>query len=188
MGPGVWAILLLLAGLLLIVTEVFTPSGGLIGIAAAACFAFSILFAWQAWWGSHTIYFWLYVAGMSVAIPTAAVLAFRVWPNTPLGRKAILVGPTREEVIPFQEEEAHLRELIGEVGIAATVLNPAGMMRLENERLHCQSEGMILDAGTPVRIIAVQGNRVIVRRHILGEARNPLPPSREPEPLDFDLS
>ena len=182
-----WAILLLLAGLLLIMLEVFTPSGGIIGVAAAACFAFSILFAWQAWWGTYPLYFWTYLAGMCALIPTAAVLAFRVWPNTPIGRRAILTGPTREEVVPFQEEEARLRELVGEVGLATTVLNPAGMIKVDNERLHCQSEGMVIDAGTPIRIIAVQGNRVIVRRHTPGDAPPAVTP-KEPAPLDFDLS
>ena len=183
-----WPILLLMAGLLLIVLEVFTPSGGIIGVAAAACFAFSLLFAWQAWWVSNPAWFWTYLAGMCTLIPTAAVLAFRVWPNTPLGRKAILFGPTREEVLPFQEEEARLRELIGEVGLATTVLNPAGMIKVDNERLHCQSEGMIIEAGTPIRIIAVQANRVIVRRHIPDDMPPAVVAPNKPPPLDFDLS
>jgi hypothetical protein len=47
---------------------------------------------------------------------------------------------------------------------------------------------MIIEAGTPLRIIAVQGNRVIVRRHTPGDTPPTTTAPKETPPLDFDLS
>lgn len=163
MDPAVWAVLLLLAGLLLIATEVFIPSGGLIAVASSACIVFSVLCAWQAWWPARMGLFYGYLVVLSIVIPSVLGMALKVWPHTPMGRRAILAGPRLEDVTPFVEEELHLRKLIGRVGQTASVLNPAGIINLDGERLHCQSEGMIIEVRMPVQVIAVQAQRLIVR-------------------------
>ena len=43
------------------------------------------------------------------------------------------------------------------------MLNPSGFVTLDGERLHAVSEGLVIDSGTSVEIIGVQGNRVVVR-------------------------
>ena len=44
------ALLLLIVGGVLLVAEVFIPSGGLILAAAGVCLAVSVWCAWNAWW------------------------------------------------------------------------------------------------------------------------------------------
>jgi len=193
MDPAVWAILLLLAGLLLIAIEVFIPSGGLIAVASSACIVFSVMCAWQAWWPAKVGCFYGYLAVLALIIPSVLILAFKIWPHTPMGRRAILAGPRLEDVTPFVEEEQHLRKLIGRVGQTASVLNPAGIINLDGERLHCQSEGMIIEVRMPVQVIAVQAQRLVVRPHDSPSTSPGLTSSapgnsaRE-DVLDFDLN
>jgi len=215
MDYSIWALLLLVVGILLLIAEVFVPSGGLISIAAAAALIGAVTCAWFAWWPGSPTFFWSFITAMILLLPAVLTAALYIWPSTSIGKRAILQEPLPEEVAPFVELQARFSGLVGKVGETVTALNPAGMARIGDERVHCQSEGVILDAGTPVRVLAVTGNRVIVRKVSAEELRaatsgeptraasgdaGPPPaardePARDPRkrppsstaPLDFDI-
>src|SRR3984893_1681179 len=163
MDSGYLAILLLIVGVALIVCEVFIPSAGLIAAFATLCIAGSIASAWSAWFYTSPTYFALYVTALLVLIPSAISGAFYVLPRTAFGRKVLLEGPDLDEVTPYQEESRQLMRLVGHVGKTLTMLNPGGLVEVDGTRQHCESEGMLLEAGTPVEIVAVKGNSVVVR-------------------------
>jgi membrane-bound ClpP family serine protease len=193
MDYSTWAFLLLAVGLTLLIAEVFIPSGGVISVAATLCVLGSLVCAWQAWWGTSPGSFWAFVAGMGLLLPATIGMAFYVWPNTPIGRRAILEAPQPHEVASFVEQEERHRQLVGRTGETVTALNPSGIARIDGQRVHCQSEGMILDAGTPVRVISARANSVIVRRfdpqQAEAAASQPAKPGQPSnEPLDFDLT
>jgi len=190
MDPGYLAIALLVLGLGLIVCEVFIPSAGLIAVFATLCFAGSIVFAWTAWWYTNPAYFTIYAIALVVLIPSALGGAFYLLPHTEFGRRVLLEGPDLAEVTPYQEEQRRLQKLVGHVGKTLTLLNPGGLVQVDGTRQHCESEGLLLEAGTPVEIVAVKGNRVVVRP--VEERREPTDlgsqQARGDEtPLDFDL-
>ncbi len=163
MDSGYLAILLLVVGLALIVCEVFIPSAGLIAAFATLCIAGSIASAWSAWFYTSPTYFALYVVALLFLIPSAISGAFYMLPHTAFGRKMLLEAPDLEEVTPYQEEQRELIRLIGHVGKTLTLLNPGGLVEVDGTRQHCESEGLLLEAGTPVAIVAVKGIRVVVR-------------------------
>lgn len=199
MDTSLWSILLLTIGLLLLMAEVFIPSGGLISVLAACALLAAVWCAWFAWWGSSSHYFWIFLGSMAVLLPAVVSGAFYVWPNTAIGRKAILEAPAPEELASFVELEQRLARLVGATGEAATSLNPAGIALVRGERLHCQSEGAVIDKGTPVRVISVKGHSVVVRVYTPrpeepGEPPDAALPENElraeadpSPPLDFDL-
>jgi membrane-bound ClpP family serine protease len=83
--------------------------------------------------------------------------------------------------------------MVGRIGETVTTLNPSGIVRIDGHRLHCQSEGGILEAGTPVRVISARSNSVTVRRidpNAPGALldKSPAAPPANDEPLDFDLA
>src|SRR5262249_53188211 len=164
MDYSTWAFLLLAVGVTLLIAEVFIPSGGVISVLATLSFAGAVICAWQAWWGTSQASFWGFLAGMALLLPVVIVVAFLVWPNTPIGKRAILEAPAPHEVASFVEQEEKYRQMVGKIGETVTTLNPAGIVRIDGHRVHCQSEGMILDAGTRVRVISVRANSVVVRR------------------------
>ena len=71
-----------------------------------------------------------------------------------------------------------------------TLLNPGGLVLVDGTRQHCESEGILLAAGSPVEIVAVKGNRVVVRPVDESSDETPGRPRerlRGETPLDFDL-
>ena len=193
MNYSTWAFLLLAIGITLLIAEVFIPSGGIISVLATVTVVGALVCAWQAWWYSNPGAFWGFVAGMALLLPATVVTAFYVWPNTPLGKRAILEGPAPHEVASFVEQEEKYRQMVGKLGETVTALNPSGIVRIDGQRVHCQSEGMILDARTRVRIISARANSVVVRQidpHAPGPAAEAAVESHPAadQPLDFDLT
>jgi membrane-bound serine protease (ClpP class) len=191
MDSSLWAFLLLAIGMALLVAEVFIPSGGVITILAALSLVGALICAGNAWWSSNPGYFWGFVTSMVVLLPLIVAAAFYVWPSTPLGRRAILEAPAPHEVASFVEQEERYGQMVGKVGETLTVLNPAGIVRIDGHRVHCQSEGVILEAGARVRVISAKGNRVIVRRgasDIASASEGTAAPPGTAQPLDFDLT
>ncbi len=192
MGPSFLAIVLLAVALALFFAEVFIPSGGMILAGAIVCVVCSIWSAQSAWWVSNQPMFWGFVAISLILIPTSIASAISLWPMTTLGKKS--EPPTLEEVTPYLEEQRRLEQLLGQVGVTETHLNPGGIVRIQERRIHCRSEGMIVSKGTPVTIIAVEGNGVIVREAAVTVRNQPETPkvnddslSPAANPLDFDV-
>jgi membrane-bound ClpP family serine protease len=158
------AILLLLVALAFVVMEVFIPSGGMIAILALVAGVASVWCAKRAWWDSNPIAWWSYVAALLFLIPSALGGAFYVFPRTSLGRKFLLEGPSLDEVTAYIDEEVRLKQLVGRHGKTLTLMNPGGLVLVEGERMHCESEGMVLlEPDEDVVVAAVKGNRLVVR-------------------------
>ena len=54
---------------------------------------------------------------------------------------------------------------VGQVGTVQSPLRPAGKVEFAEEFYDVVSEGDFVDAGDQVRILEIQGNRVVVRTH-----------------------
>ncbi|HSI67215.1 MAG TPA: nodulation protein NfeD [Planococcus sp. (in: firmicutes)] len=54
-------------------------------------------------------------------------------------------------------------ELIGQIAKTITALRPTGTIRLDEERIDAISEGRFIDSGKSVKIIKVEGSRIVVR-------------------------
>jgi membrane-bound serine protease (ClpP class) len=191
MNESHFAILLLMLGLALLVAEVFIPSGGLLMTASVLSLAASIWFAWKAWWYSNPYAWWIYLGSVVALLPVSAGGAFYFLPRTSIGRRVLLEAPAPEEVRAYAREQERLAGLIGREGKTVTLLNPGGLVIVNGERLHCESEGVVIDPGERVTIVGVAGNRLVVRRE---EASPDAPPDvafdatrTDQPPLDFDL-
>jgi membrane-bound serine protease (ClpP class) len=193
------AIVLLVVGCGLIVAEVFIPSGGMILVLCVVTFVASIWCAYKAWWGVSTAYFTTYVAGLLLLIPALLAGIYKLLNDTRVGDRILLAAPDLEEVTPYQHELARLEQLVGHAGTAVTPLSPGGMVNVSGERLHAFTEGILVEQGADVEVIAVRGNRVLVRPRSVSSANhvvattdsNPIPAERiapaPPPPLDFDV-
>ena len=186
------AVLTLALGLALLAAEVFIPSGGLIITAAGVVFVISVWSAWQAWGktGELTL-FLVYITALVVLFPTVLGGAFYVFPRTEYGRR-LMNPPSLDEMQPFVAETERLSRLVGKTGTTLTRMGPGGMVLIEGERMHAESEGMLILTDTPVRVLAIKGNRLLVR-----QVRESSVPDRSPDteslameertPLDDDF-
>ncbi len=194
------AILLLILGCGLIVAEVFIPSGGMILVMCVISFVASFWCAYKAWWGISPGYFTTYVVSLVVLIPAVLMGVYKVLNDTRMGDRILLSGPDLHDVTPYQNEEAHLAQYVGRRGQTITLLTPGGMVRVNGERLHAFSEGVMIEPGADVEVIAVRGTRVMVRE-VTGDSAPELndpapsddllteaePRDAPPAPLDFDV-
>ena len=187
------AILTLALGLALLVAEVFIPSGGVIMTAAAVTFVISIWAAWQAWFTTDQMtMFIVYIVSLVVLFPTVLSGAFYVFPRTEYGKR-LMNPPSQAELEPHAAETERLSRLIGNTGTTLTRLAPGGMVLIDGERLHAESEGMLIPSDAAVKVLALRSNRLLVRQlreDSIIEQSSDLPPVAEHErtPLDDELS
>lgn len=160
MDPLFWSAALLAVGLLLVVAEVFIPSGGALGLFAILSLVSSVALAFY-YRGAEVGF--LFLAATTVLVPSALMMAFRWWPKTPMGRRLLLQVPSSAEVLPDTPERRTLRQLVGKLGIAKSVMLPSGAVEIDGQLIDALSEGMPIDPGQSVRVVEVRGNRVVVR-------------------------
>ncbi len=71
--------------------------------------------------------------------------------------------PSLAEVTGYAKEEEKLNSLIGKHGKTLSTLMPGGLVELDGERFHCESQGMVIEAQETVEVIQIRGNRLVVR-------------------------
>jgi membrane-bound serine protease (ClpP class) len=151
------AIALFGLGLALIVAELLFPSFGVLSILAAGALLGSIAMAFAL--GVDTGFAFLAVA--AVAVPAALLLGLKLFPKSPLGKHMVARGFSFESRPATDERDL---ALAGKAGVVLATLRPAGLARIDGRRVDVVSRGEMIETGASVRVLAVEGNRVIVAR------------------------
>ena len=154
-----WPSLFLALGLLLILAEVFVPSGGMIGLCALACLGLSL---WYAFDLSTMTGAWFLLIEV-VVLPATIALAFSLWSRSPLARKMFLAPPSDEE-LGASHDEHRLEALVGQVGRAVTPLRPCGHLEVDGRRFDGLADDGFIPEGTLVRVIGIRTGQLLVRR------------------------
>lgn len=173
---GILATVLLVIGLFLLGLEFFIPSFGMIGTLAGISLVVSLWSANKAWGsGINPPFFWSYVFLLVAGIPGTIIGSFYAIQHTGLGKSIVLQPPA------ITPQSNSLDVWIGKKGISQTPLTPGGMVVLEQQRFHAESLGMLVDPQTPVIVVGVSGNRLVVRPATQQELLAPVKPA-EPIP------
>ena len=185
---AIFAILLLIVGLGILSAEIFIPSGGLLGVITFFTLICSMLFAYRAWGNSYTSIFIIYCLLELILVPTVIGFGFYMLPRTTFGKRVLLEGPDLESLAPYVKESSRLERLVGRFGETVTLLNPGGLILLDGERLHALSEGLGIDRGTPVQIVAIRGTSVVVRPGTpTADSEETDSPTDSSIPFDFEI-
>ncbi len=160
MGPWMGPVVLLAIGIGLIALEVFVPSAGLLSVLAAAAILGAIVMAF-----SHSLALGtLMLLAATVAVPLVVAAVINWWPSTPIGRMLLIKRPEHEDdVLPDTEEYRWRTEMVGKTGRAKTDLLPSGHVLIDGRRFDAVSNGVAINAGTPVRVMDVSTLRLVVR-------------------------
>ncbi len=150
-------ILLFSGGLLLILVEVFVPSGGVLGLLAALALIASMALAFME---DFTLGFSL-LAATAVLVPVIVTYGLRAFPKTPFGRKLTARGFSFEDGRAVDRRDSGL---ISKAGVVESDLRPAGMARIDGRRVDVVSRGEPIEKGAPILVVEVSGNRVVVAR------------------------
>lgn len=153
---GYGTLLLFVAGLLLIFLEFFLP-GAISGTLGVSALIFSLFLA-----GEDGIQM-----GVSILIAIFfSVLVFFIMikifnKKLVLFNKMVLSESAKKE--DGYVSNINRTDLLGKEGIALTILRPAGTVIINNERVDVVSEGGFIEQNTVVKVIKVEGARIVVR-------------------------
>lgn len=154
-----WAILLMVLGCVLVVLEVFIPSGGMISILSAVAFIASIVIASSESPTTGPVTGLVFAAVTVLMVPTLLAVAFKYWPRTRMGKAFLGDLPKEEEVLP----EDPRRALLGRVGVARSKMLPSGAVEIDGQMIDAVTQGQAIEPGAYVVVIEVRANRVVVR-------------------------
>ena len=149
-------IFLLALGLMMVCLEVFIP-GGIVGTLGGVALIGCVILAFV----NHGTTFGLYwLSGVMVITLIGLFLSIKFLPNSPAGRRLFLSSSEKG----YSAAEVGLAELVGKTGSALTNLRPAGMVDIDGSRIDVVTGGEFVEKGTQVKIIRVEGNRVLVEQ------------------------
>ncbi|TQS74581.1 nodulation protein NfeD [Ornithinibacillus gellani] len=153
---GMEAIILLIVGLGLIIAEFFV-AGGIIGLLGAGAVIGSLFLA-----GADIAHMSLSIGIAFLVSVIASVILFKtIGMEKGLFRHIILRDSTTTEQ-GYVSSENRL-ELIGLEGVTVTPLRPAGTAKFDNEFIDVVSEGSFIQPNQQVKVVKVEGVRVVVR-------------------------
>jgi membrane-bound serine protease (ClpP class) len=166
-------IILFVAGVVLMLIEIFVvPGVGVFGLAGGLMVISSLILASQTFIVPRSEAD-LNELRRSITVVVAAGMAMiglafatrRYLPKAPIFNRLVLEPPPLEERITLSHREAlaDYSHLVGVSGEAVTDLRPAGRALIGDQLIDVIAEGVPLDRGTPVVVVAAHAHRVLVR-------------------------
>jgi membrane-bound serine protease (ClpP class) len=159
-------IVLFVAGVGLLLVEAFViPGFGVAGILGILLMFGGIFMALAGQWPLVTttdIYRSIYtLAGAVVMTVIGGIAVTYLLPKTRAFGIFVLEEEQRRE-LGYSSHASH-EGLVGKTGSALTSLRPSGTALIDDERVDVVSDGGYIDANRPVRVVRVEGIRVIVK-------------------------
>ncbi len=156
-----YSILALLVFYILLVGEFLLPTGGLLGVMAAASLIAAVTLAFNF----STIAGVAVSCFIAISSPFFILFLIRIWPNTPVGKRMLnlKIGQTTQPPVKTTNSGTPLDELIGQRGVAKTNLLPSGLVLIGEEKIDAVSTGMPIDAGRPILVVRIETGHIQVR-------------------------
>jgi membrane-bound serine protease (ClpP class) len=149
--------ILLVSGLMLIGAEIFVP-GGLLGAMGAVALLGAIGAAFAAFGSTAGSYA---AVGIIFLVGLVIYLWIKIFPKTRVGKRMTVSMDLGDS----KATESGLSELLGKTGTASSDLRPAGFAVVDGKRVDVVSRGEMIAKGTPVTVIDVESNRVVVKKN-----------------------
>jgi membrane-bound serine protease (ClpP class) len=151
-----FVVVLAVLGLIGILWELHVvPGHGLPGILGACALLVAVLLAFGL------PFFFVGVETIATAIVLTVIcfsLTVRAVPENAWAHRLALSAAQGPEYVASADHRA----LRGRTGTAASFLRPAGIASIDGQRVDVLTEGEFIAAGTPIRVVRVEGARVFV--------------------------
>jgi membrane-bound serine protease (ClpP class) len=146
-------VVLLIIAAILLVLEIILP-GGVIGLLGLLCLLAALVSAFV-----YSLQFGLSVTlGVLLTAPVALWGWIHYFPRSRFAKPLTL----EENTADWRGDSGKNDRWLNAVGRATSDLRPSGIVSIDGKRLDVVSDGRLIDSGTMVRVVAVQGNRIIV--------------------------
>lgn len=153
---------ILICGLIgtgLLVVETFIPGFGLPGISGIVLQVIAVTLTWMNRGPMAALGMTLIVLSVDAI---AVSLALRSATKGKLSKSKIILHDTESNEAGYRSNE-DMEVFLGKEGVTTTVLRPTGMAEFDGVRLNVVSEGEFVQMGVKVRIVSVEGSKVLVR-------------------------
>ena len=145
-------ITLLILGAILLFLETLLP-GMIAGVIGFLCLLAAVILGYRDF-GYQTGS--LILAGVLVGLLIGTWCWLRFFPESRIGKKFISRSSTGELGVAKPE-------LLNGTGVALTQLRPSGTASINGRRVDVVTEGGLIERGTAVKVVAVEGARIVVR-------------------------
>ena len=148
-----------LVGIGLLVLEAFMPGFGLPGISGIVMEIVAIALTWVNHGPVAALGLTIIVLSL---IAIAISMSLRSATKGRLSRSKIILKERENNEAGYRSAE-DMQVFLGKEGETTTVCRPTGMAEFDGVKLNVVSEGEFIPAGTRVRIVLVEGSRIVVR-------------------------
>jgi len=155
-GALIMPIGLQLAAVVVIIAEIIIPSGGILSIIAAGLLGYSL---YTVFTQVSNFAGMVFVIADVILLPVVLVIGIKLLARSPATLKTRL-----SKTNGYSSQSAELSAYVGTTGTAVTDLRPAGTALINERRVDVVSRGEYIEKGTAVAVVAVDGNRVVVRQ------------------------
>lgn len=152
-------IICFIIGIGLLVLEAFMPGFGLPGITGVILEVIALSLTWFEHGALVTLGMLLVVLSI---LAIAISMSLRSATKGKLSKSQLIHHESETNEAGYRSTD-DLQVFLGREGQAVTVLRPTGIADFDGVRLSVSSEGDYVAAGTSVRIIKVEGSKIIVR-------------------------
>jgi membrane-bound serine protease (ClpP class) len=150
-----WFIVLLVTGATLVGAEVFLP-GAVMGIAGAVALLGALVLGFIAFPGYGPVI----AASIFGFVGLMVWVWIRYFPRSAIGRRMAVA----DDLSGAKSADPRCQALQGLTGVAVSELRPAGFALLNGNRVDVVTRGEMVAKDTPVRVVKVEGNRVVVAK------------------------
>ncbi len=144
-----------LAGVIVIIAEIFLPSGGLLSVVAAGLFGYSLFIVFHDI--STIAGIWFVLADIFI-IPILIGVGLKVLARSPATLRDTL---SSDNGVVSQSPE--LGGFLGCEGRSVTALHPGGTAMIGGKRADVVSRGEYIEKDRDIVVVEVTGNQIIVR-------------------------
>jgi membrane-bound serine protease (ClpP class) len=168
---GWFEIALFLIGVILLLVEIFLiPGFGITGVSGIICIVTALLFAMLDWRPGSALPateqlfrpIAVVAAGIIGSLVVLALVA-KLMPHTPgINRMFLAMTMDKQRGYTPSGLDATGAALLGKVGVARTVLRPAGKVAIDGKLYDVITEGEYIESGARVRVVSTDSNRIVV--------------------------
>lgn len=148
------------AGIILMLVEVFMPGFGLPGLAGLALLLAAIVLTWVEYGAYAGLGATLIVIAVSAI---ALTISFKSATSGKLSRSPLILRESRGRAESYRANE-DMSRLLGMEGMALSVLRPAGTAEFDGERIQVVSAGDFIEKGARIKVVEVEGARIQVKQ------------------------
>ena len=158
LGWNTPAVICLVAGMVLMAIEIFTP-----GMGAPAIFGSISLIAAIILRADSIETALITLVLILIPLLLGAGIAIRSFSRGALNRSPVVLKD-RIEGSSTSLSDAEMQQLVGAEGVALTALRPAGNGVFDGRRLDVVTSGGFIAKDSPIRIVAIEGLRIMVEK------------------------